>query len=176
MLVHSNPFVRIFDDEVEFADGSDGHYLRIESGGEGLGAVILPVCRGAIGLVKTFRYPLDEWEWALPRGFAEDPDPLVTAREELREELGISARSLELIGTFSPDSGMFSQKVAVVLATVDDPAGDIEDLAEVGDTRWVELPALWDEISDGRLTDGMTLAALALATVRGFVPSSSACD
>lgn len=170
VLVYDNPYARIFDDEVEFPDGAEGRYLRVETPGEGLGVVVLPVHAGTVGLVRTFRYSVDAWQWGLPRGFSQDTDPLVTAKAELQEELGIQAGSLDLLGTFSPDSGLLSREVAVVLATIDDPTGVIEDVREVAASRWVAVTALWDEVAQGRLVDGMTLAALALATARGSIP------
>jgi 8-oxo-dGTP pyrophosphatase MutT (NUDIX family) len=167
-LVHANDYVRVYDDDVTFAGGDDGRYVRIEPAGEGPGAVVLAVHEGRIALVRTYRYPLGAWQWALPRGFAHGSDPLVTARAELAEETGVTESRLEVLGSVTPDSGVQSHRVAVVLAWVDrPPGGGPTDGDEVAEVRWVSLAELEDEIGGGGIEDGFTLAALTLARVRG---------
>jgi 8-oxo-dGTP pyrophosphatase MutT (NUDIX family) len=167
IVAYKNNFATIFDDEVTFADGSPGRHLRIATAGSGPGVVLLPVHQGTIGLVQTYRYPLGAWQWALPRGFSHAVDPIDTARAELREELGLTAASLRLIGEFSPDSGLLAKKVAVVLAEIEEVDGGPEDVVEVRSSRWLPLATLWDEVATGNIDDGMTLAALALANAAG---------
>jgi len=164
-LVHENPYVRVYDDDVRFADGTDGRYVRIEPAGDGPGAVLLAVHDGRIALVRTYRYPLGAWQWALPRGFAHATDPLVTARAELEEETGVTDAHLRVVGRVTPDSGVQAHRVAIVLAHVHAlPNGGPPD-DEVAEVRWVTLDELEQEIADGAVEDGFTLAALTLARV-----------
>jgi ADP-ribose pyrophosphatase len=169
-LVHRNDYVRVYDDDVAFADGRAGRYVRIEPAGEGPGAVLLAVHSGRIALVRTFRYPLDAWQWALPRGFAHAADPLVTARAELQEETGVTEADLRVIGAVTPDSGVQSHRVSIVLAVVGRlPDGGPPD-DEVAEVRWVTLDELERDIADGAIEDGFTLAALTVARVQGVLP------
>ncbi|MDI5971432.1 NUDIX hydrolase [Streptomyces sp. SL13] len=174
VLVHANRFVRIHDDEVAFPDGSLGRYVRVTPAVEGVGVVLLAVCGGAVALVHTYRYPLGSWQWALPRGFAQDTDPLVTARAELREELGVTAVDLSVLGTFTPDSGLLSTRVSVVRATLADREVRPEDTNEVAAVRWIPAADLWTMAADGTLDDGMTLAAMSLALASGALPAPNA--
>ena len=170
-LVHENAYVRVYDDDVTFADGATGRYVRIEPAGEGPGAVLLALHAGRIALVRTYRYPLDAWQWALPRGFAHDADPLVTARAELEEETGVTAADLRVMGAVTPDSGVQSHRVAVVLAEVHRlPDGGPRD-DEVAAVRWATLDELELEIADGAIEDGFTLAVLTLARVQRILPA-----
>jgi 8-oxo-dGTP pyrophosphatase MutT (NUDIX family) len=170
-LVHENAYVRVYDDDVTFADGAAGRYVRIEPAGEGPGAVILAVHQGRIALVRTYRYPVGDWQWALPRGFAHATDPLVTARAELHEETGVTDADLRVVGAVTPDSGVQSHRVAFVLAEVHRlPDGRPPD-DEVAEVRWVTLAELEQEIADGAIEDGFTLAALTLARVRRILPA-----
>lgn len=169
-LVHENAYVRVYDDDVEFGDGSAGRYVRIEPAGDGPGAVLLARHEGRIALVRTYRYPLAAWQWALPRGFAHGTDPLVTARAELAEETGVTDADLRVIGTVTPDSGVQAHRVAIVLADVRRlPDGGPPD-DEVAEVRWASLDELEREIASGAVEDGFTLAALALARARGLLP------
>jgi NUDIX domain. len=124
-----------------------------------------------IGLVQTYRYPVGSWQWGLPRGFSHDGDPLVTARVELREELGVQDAEFELLGAMTPDSGMLATRVALVLARVNDPTGRAVDVREVAATRWLHIRELWKWVAEGRIEDGMSLAALTLAHALDRLPA-----
>jgi 8-oxo-dGTP pyrophosphatase MutT (NUDIX family) len=173
VLAYRNQFVSVFDDEVEVSGRGRGRYLRIVHLGDGLGVTILPILNDCVGLVRTYRYPLAEWQWGLPRGFSQDRDPEVTARAELREELGVTSAELRLLGHLTPDSGLLASRVAVMLACV---AGienhPREESQEVAASRWVSVPGMWAMAAAGELEDGMTLATLALAQATGILPSS----
>jgi 8-oxo-dGTP pyrophosphatase MutT (NUDIX family) len=173
VLVHANRFVRVYDDEVEFPSGSRGSYVRLVPAVAGPGVALLAVCDGLIALVRTYRYPIGDWQWGLPRGLAHDTDPLVTAAAELREELGAEAAGLRVIGSFTPDSGLEDIHVHVVVATVEDRTGRPQDVDEVAAVRWVTVDQLWEMAANGRLDDGMTLAALAIAQAKGALDNLS---
>jgi 8-oxo-dGTP pyrophosphatase MutT (NUDIX family) len=170
-LVHENAYVRVYDDDVAFADGTEGRHVRIDAVGDGPGAVVLAVHGGRIALVRTYRYPVGDWQWALPRGFAHGTDALVTARAELAEETGVTEADLRLIGAVTPDSGLQAHRVAVVLAEVGRPpaSGPTDD--EVAEVRWVTLQELEKDIADGAIEDGFTLATLTLARSKGVLPA-----
>lgn len=170
ILAYENRFAEVFDDEVEFPDGTPGRYLRIANRGEGPGVVILPVHAMTVGLVQTYRYPVGSWQWGLPRGFSHSRDPLVTARMELREELGVQDADFQVLGFVTPDSGMLASRVAVVQARVNDPAGQAVDAREVADVRWLHIRELWQWVSQGRIEDGFSLAALTLAHALDRLP------
>jgi 8-oxo-dGTP pyrophosphatase MutT (NUDIX family) len=169
-LEYQNEYVVVYNDDVTMPDGEPSTYLRIESPMPGLGVVVLALMDDRIGLVHTYRYPIAQWQWALPRGFAQSDDVLETARGELREELGVVTSKLTAIGHVTPDSGMLAARVAVVLAGVDGPLESHTDTQEVHAIDWVS-PALLDErIAAGSIEDGFTLAALALARASGKLP------
>jgi ADP-ribose pyrophosphatase len=170
-LVHGNDYVRVYDDDVAFADGTPGRYVRIEPAGDGPGAVLLAVHEGRIALVRTYRYPLGDWQWALPRGFAHGTDPLVTARTELAEETGVTDADLRVVGAVTPDSGVQAHRVAIVFAEVGRlPDGRPPD-DEVAEIRWVTLEELERAIADGSIEDGFTLAVLTLARAQRLLPA-----
>jgi 8-oxo-dGTP pyrophosphatase MutT (NUDIX family) len=166
---YENKFAVVYDDEVTFAPvGFPGRYLRIVEANGAPGAVALPTCGDLVGLVLVYRYPLGEWEWGLPRGFAHSGDAEVTIRAELEEELGAAPASLRPLGRVRPNSGLLAGTVAMFHAVYPEPVNDPQD-REVREVRWVPLPDLVRAVADGHVEDGFTLAALAAATVRGLV-------
>jgi 8-oxo-dGTP pyrophosphatase MutT (NUDIX family) len=116
----------------------------------------------------VYRYPLGEWEWGLPRGFAHSADPEVTIRAELEEELGAAPAALHPLGRVAPNSGLLAGKAAMFHAVYSEPVADPQDI-EVREVRWVPLQELVRAVGDGHVHDGFTLAALAAAAVRGLV-------
>ena len=106
--------------------------------------------------------------WEIPRGMV-DPDdasPAEAALRELAEETGMVASLEAELGEIYPDTGVFAGSVAVVLAAfVRQGEGQDEDEPEVDATRWFTRDEVRGLIAEGRLRDGISLGALALADV-----------
>lgn len=106
--------------------------------------------------------------WEIPRGMV-DPDdasPAEAALRELAEETGMVASLKAELGEIYPDTGVFAGSVAVVLAAfVRQGEGQDEDEPEVDATRWFTRDEVRGLIAEGRLRDGISLGALALADV-----------
>lgn len=173
ILRYQNRFVRVFDDEVRFPDGSAGTYLRITPPIDtGDGVVIVPrtiATPPRYLLVRTYRYPVGATQWGFPRGFSDaiDADPHATAARELSEETGASVEptDLTLLGRVTPDSGLLSTRVHAILATLPDEPPAPRD-PEVDAVRWVTGGQLLTEVRTGDIEDGFTLAAIALLVAR----------
>ncbi len=161
-LVYENGFIRLYNDEVQFPSGQRGSYVRVAHVGLGIPVVLIVESRDRFALVQTFRYPLGQLQWGFPRGFAHG-EPLVTARAELREELGLEAAALTVVGHITPDSGLLSTRVAVVRAVVAEPSRHTTDPDEVLDIRWVSAEGLHELFRSGAIEDGFTLSAFMLA-------------
>lgn len=167
--VYEGTHFRVNDDEVEFRGGRVGRHMRVAPQSEGVGAVAIVVSGDQVALVRTYRYPIASHQWGFPRGFGHRPDPLETARAEIREELGLTVGTDEVLGYITPDSGVLTSRVAVVIAFVDGPtpALDPEDGEEVIEARWWTIAELTSAIADGSIEDAFTLAGLALAVAQG---------
>ncbi|WP_120953691.1 NUDIX hydrolase [Arthrobacter oryzae] len=161
-LAYSNQFIELYDDDVEFPDGSSGRYVRLQSAMPGAPVVLVAMYEGRIALVRTFRYALGQLVWELPRGFSQGLGVEDTARNELREELGISSADIEVIGFLAPDSGMQSTRAAVVAAAVHAPMDGPEDINEVESICWVTFEDLEQMIRLGQVEDSFTVAACTL--------------
>ncbi|WP_241094938.1 NUDIX domain-containing protein [Marinicauda algicola] len=89
---YSNPWMEVAEYDVLRPDGSPGLYGVMSPRGYAIG--ILPVFEdGTTLLVGQHRFPLDAHSWELPEGGgAKDLDPLESAKRELAEETGYTAR------------------------------------------------------------------------------------
>ena len=167
--VYRNQFVTVFDDEVLLGDGALGHHVRILSGDGKPGVAILAISGDEVALVRTYRYPLGRWEWGIPRGFGQSPDPAVSARAELVEEVGAEPVELFPLARITPDSGLLVSTVELFLARYAVRVSSPTDTGEVAEVRWVGLAEMFSLIAEGSLTDGYTLAAVGAAVARGLV-------
>lgn len=165
-------------------DGWTRPNLRLQLGDEGrrlTGAACVCVRRdGAeprVLLVDQQRPAPGVRLWEIPRGMV-DPDdasPAKAALRELAEETGMVASLEAELDEIYPDTGVFAGSVAVVLAAfVRQGEGQDEDEPEVDATRWFTRDEVRGLITQGRLRDGISLGALALADVwRRDVPVSA---
>jgi 8-oxo-dGTP pyrophosphatase MutT (NUDIX family) len=155
------------EDAIRRDDGSDGIYGVID---KPTAAVIIPLDGDRFHLVEQFRYPVGERRWEFPMGTAPDRaelDPAELAARELREETGIVAGRMELLGRLDIAPGMSSQREHIFLAT-ELTMGDDEREHTEQDMRagWFTTAELETMIKDGTVVDAQTLAAYLLLKLR----------
>jgi len=142
------------------------HALRAQNGR--IGVVVVALRRSQLLVVEQFRPTVGRVLTELPRGFGEessrDPDGWIRdAERELLEETGLRSAESSLLGTYSPDSSLLPDPVAVVHCRVDDTAAGQTD-GEALRSRWIDTRTIPELIRTGALCDGHTLSALALAS------------
>jgi 8-oxo-dGTP pyrophosphatase MutT (NUDIX family) len=109
-IIYENAWIRVREDQVIRPDGAPGIYGVVEFHGC---VGVLPIdADGNVHLVGQYRYPLQQYSWEIPEGGCHPGEaPLAAAQRELREELGLEAGKLELLGT-SHLSNSVSDEVA----------------------------------------------------------------
>ena len=149
-------------------------FLRIRPGvcilpviGEGPDArsVLISQIRPATGSVQV----------ELPAG-AIDPgeQPVQTAKRELAEETGYTARELVDLGPFHPSPGATAETIHLFLACCDAHAGEThQDPSESIRGREATLAELATLIASGEFRHGAGLAAYARAVARGLIEPPS---
>jgi hypothetical protein len=143
--------------------------LRIVEQAGRPGMATLAVSRGLIALVRTYRYPIAEYEWAIPRGFARVADPRRSVAGDLADHLGAEPASLEDLAVVTPHSGLVTTRVHIFLARYDTPVQPEPVRHRPATVRWEPLEQLRAEIRIGKITDGHTLAALGAALIQGIM-------
>jgi 8-oxo-dGTP pyrophosphatase MutT (NUDIX family) len=167
--VFRNRYITVYDDDVIMPGEQPGRYLRIEQSGGRPGVAILATCGDLFALVKEYRYPIGDWEWGIPRGFAHGDDPLESALGELGEELGALPNDITLMGAITPNSGLLADRVLLFHARYDEPVDKPSDMKEIVEVRWAGLNSILEDIATGKLIDGFTLSALTMAAARGLL-------
>jgi 8-oxo-dGTP pyrophosphatase MutT (NUDIX family) len=173
--VYKNRYITVYDDEVRFSDGRTGTYIRIAAAGDLPGVAVLPIAVGHVGLVHVYRYPVESWEWGLPRGYGHSSNPEESAQDELMEELGERPQQLTFLGQETPDSGALASVIYLFAAQYDHQVSAPRDTVEVAGVHWVPVPELLAGIAAGDITDGFTLSAVCLALCKGVLPTAPLC-
>ena len=128
------------------------------------GAVVVAAvdAGGNVVLVSQYRHPLRDYLLELPAGGLESgEDPAHASKRELREEVGLDAKTWVHLGHFYSSPGFANERLEAFLAT---------DLTEVGadpdddeDLEVVALPLADLLDHPERIFDAKTLATLLLA-------------
>jgi len=160
--VYQNHWMRVREDEILRSNGEKGIYGVVEKEDA---AIILPIDRGRVWLVEQFRYTIEERTLELPQGGwemeVENPEDL--ARGELKEETGLEAARMTLLGSLWIAYGFTRQRQHVFLATGltetgMDPDAEEHDLI----VHSVSVAEFEDMMRSGVIRDSSTLSAWAL--------------
>lgn len=153
--VYRNDWIVVREDRIRRPDGSAGVYGVVDKPSY---ALIIAVDADRVRLVEQYRYQF-------PQGSAPgllDMEPTALAARELREETGLTAGGMRLLGRLDVASGMSSQRGWVFLAT-DVREGDPDRELEEQDMRsdWFTRDQVEAMILAGEITDAQSVAAYA---------------
>ncbi|MFI6104249.1 NUDIX domain-containing protein [Streptomyces sp. NPDC051310] len=160
--VYRNPWMSVREDDIRRPDGSRGRYGVVDKPDY---ALVIPRQEGRVCLVEQFRYPVGGRYWEFPQGswpagHRGGGTALDLARAELREETGLRAARMTLLGRVHVAYGYASQGCDVFLAeelTEGEPEPEPSE-ADM-ERRWAG-PGEWRElVRSGRVTDAASLAA-----------------
>ncbi|MBJ7383673.1 MAG: NUDIX hydrolase, partial [Mycolicibacterium sp.] len=118
--VYRNPWMVVREDDVRRPDGSPGIYGVVD---KPTYALVVARDGDRFRLVEQFRYPIGLRRWEFPQGTApgsldgNEPAAADLAAAELREETGLRADSMVVLGQLDVAPGMSSQRGWVWLAT-----------------------------------------------------------
>ncbi len=166
--VYANPWMAVREDAIRRPDGSTGIYGVVDSPDI---ALVIPADGDRLHLVEQYRYPVTGRRWEFPSGGADrhlDVDATALAARELREETGLVAGTLSLLGTIDVAPGMLSQRCGVFLAT-DLTQGVPQRELEEQDMRsaWFTRVEVERMINHGAFADAKSVAAYTLLLLQG---------
>lgn len=137
------------------------------------GVVVLASLHGRVQLRWMFRHATRRWELEAARGRREiGDDSDHAAREEVKQELGMRALTVERLGTIAGESSLLASEVDVFWAEVElDQDGDEPEAGEaMGEIESLSPEDLWDKVRAGVVRDAATLSAIMHAVAHGKIP------
>jgi ADP-ribose diphosphatase len=167
-LIQSKTIYRgkVFDVRQDQMRLPNGKVMQLDIVEHPVAVVLVPVdTEGNIWLIRQYRHSAEGEILELPAGVTEDNEPVEdSARRELREEIGMQANAIRLIGEFFIAPGYTTEYLYIYLATELTPAPlpmDEDEFIEVIPTPIREAFAM---AQNGQIRDAKTLAALLLVT------------
>lgn len=168
--------------------GIDSHAVIHPGGAEGTYSVIrvrrlavgvLPIeADGSVHLVGQWRFPLGRYSWEMPEGGGESGEPAVEcARRELEEETGMRAGQLRPILEMDLSNSLTDEECVLFLATDLTHGQARPEPVEVLRRRTAPFADVLARVTDGRIRDGLTVAAVLRAhhmAVTGELPQALA--
>jgi 8-oxo-dGTP pyrophosphatase MutT (NUDIX family) len=157
--------IRVTTDEVVLPNGHRA-LLEVVHHPGGAAAVAIDdderVC-----LLRQYRYVADGWLWELPAGKLEpDEPPQTTARRELAEEAGVSARHWHELGVVLSSPGVFSERLHLFLASGLEPVASAHEPSELIEVHWIAFTKACEWALDGTIGDCKTALGLLRAQSR----------
>uniref|UniRef100_A0A7C4Q4A0 NUDIX hydrolase n=1 Tax=Bellilinea caldifistulae TaxID=360411 RepID=A0A7C4Q4A0_9CHLR len=151
--------------QMKLPDGTVRPYDLVQHSGS---VTIVPLdSNGNLLFVRQYRIGVGEELLELPAGVLNDTeDPQTCAAREIREETGMAATNLELLGDFYLAPGYSSEHMYIFLASGLYPSPLEQDADEF--LHLVAIPAVQalEMAQNGEIRDAKSLAALMLAQKR----------
>lgn len=168
-----NDWFGIESHDVIHPGGAPGTYsvIRVRR----LAVGVLPIeADGAVHLVGQWRFPLGRYSWEMPEGGGEPGEPAIDcARRELAEETGLRAEHIIPILELDMSNSLTDETAVIFLATGLTPGEASPEPTEVLRRRRAPFREVLARVTDGRIRDAMTVAAMLRAhhmAVTGQLP------
>lgn len=159
-IYYDNPWIKVVQHKVINPSGKPGIYGTVHFKNVAVG--IIPVdANGFTWLVGQYRYPLKRYSWEIPEGGGSlKVSPLATAKRELKEETGLSARKYQKIITMHLSNSVTDEFAVVYLATQLSQGKSAPEEDEKLRIRKIELQKAYEMVLSGEITDSMSVAGL----------------
>ena len=161
--VYRGRIIRVREDTVLLPNGKEGRREVVEHPG---GVGILALDGDDVLLVRQYRYAFSRVLTEIPAGKREPgEEPSVTARRELKEEIGAEAEKWTELGALIASPGCYGETLYLYLAQELTFGATHPDEDEVLDVLRMPFDQAVEQCMRGELTDAKTVAALLKAKI-----------
>jgi ADP-ribose pyrophosphatase len=130
------------------------------------GATALAVdAENQVCLLRQYRHATGGWMWELPAGKIDPGEqPEETARRELAEEAGVSAKEWTHLGKMASSPGIFTEVVHLYYARNLAKTDSNVHADEVLEVHWIDMEEALNWVASGKIYDAKSVIALLWAT------------
>lgn len=158
--IYDNAWIRLEEHQVINPAGNPGFYGKVHFKNRAM--AIIPIAEnGDTWLIGQYRYTLDEYSWEIPMGGGpNENDPLESAKRELKEETGLTAKKWTEIQKIHTSNSV-TDEVGWIYLAEDLEQGDPEfEETEVLAIKRLPLSEAIQWVMDGKITDSISVAGL----------------
>ena len=156
--VYRGRIIRVREDTVLLPNGKEGRREVVEHPG---GVGILALDGDDVLLVRQYRYAFSRVLTEIPAGKREPgEEPSVTARRELKEEIGAEAEKWTELGALIASPGCYGETLYLYLAQGLTFGATHPDEDEFLDVLTMPFDDLFAQVMDGTVTDAKTVATV----------------
>ena len=164
-VTYDNPWIQIQHNDVLTPANTSGIYGVVHYKNYAVG--ILPLDQdGNTYLVGQYRFPLKEYSWEIPEGGCpEGTDLLETAKRELKEEVGLTAKRWTFLQKMHV-SNCVTDEVGYIYIAQDLTEGESEP-EETEELVIKKLPfsEVYEMVLKGEITDSLSVVAILKAKI-----------
>lgn len=160
-IAWSCPWYRVREDQIVLPNGQPGIYNVVEKSDA---VWIVPVTTDhQIAMINHYRHTVGDWCWEVPAGGVKvGQTPWQAAAEELQEEVGGQAESLEYIGRYYMANGICNEVGHFFLATGVTIGQHHHEPAEVIQIQMMPIRDAIQLARTHQITDGPSALAILL--------------
>jgi len=115
-------------------------------------------------LLHQYRHAAGGWLWELPAGKIDIPEsPQHTALRELQEEAGLTAKDLQMLGSFFSTPGFCDERIYLYLAKDLTSTPTDHHPHEVIEVHWIDFRQALEWVHNGEIVDAKTMLGLLMA-------------
>jgi 8-oxo-dGTP pyrophosphatase MutT (NUDIX family) len=157
---YDNNWITINHHEVLNPNNNPGIYGEVHFKNIALG--ILPLDDDMnTWIVGQYRFPLKKYTWEMPEGGGRrDIDPLISAKRELLEEVGLVAGKWRLIQELELSNSATDEVAYIYLAQELQQNTPQPEDTEVLELRKIHFSEMLEMVNNGGIKDAMTVAAV----------------
>lgn len=158
-LIHQGKLIAVHKEKVTIDADHHTYFDIVKHPG---GSVIAAINdKNELCLLKQWRHAVQETIWELPAGCLEPNEaPLNTAKRELEEEAGVTAKSWQSLGELIPSPGFCNERLYLYLATdLKDGTMKLDD-AEKLEPHWISFDQITTMVNNEEIKDAKTLSVL----------------
>jgi 8-oxo-dGTP pyrophosphatase MutT (NUDIX family) len=159
--IYENPWIKLEHHQVLNPAGGKGIYGKVHFKNKAIGIVALDENKNT-WLVGQHRYTLNEWSWEIPEGGGPiGSDPLESAKRELKEETGLSAKKWTQLLRAHLSNSVSDEEGFVFLAEVL-THGQVELEDTEADMKVWKLPfkEALQMVLEGKITDSLSVMGI----------------
>lgn len=158
-LVYESPWISLTKHNVTNPGGNSGTYSVVHFKGFAIGVVALDENYNT-WLVGQFRYPINQYTWEIPEGGGDlNVDPVESAKRELQEETGITAKKWTKIQEMHLSNSATDEFCALFVAqdlSFGEPHPDDNEQIEI---KKIPFQQFYEMVLSGEITDSLSVTA-----------------